>query len=255
MKIVAVIPARMASSRFPGKPLAPILGRPMVEHVYWRTAMSSVVDATYVATCDVEIKERVEAFGGRAVMTSPTHERGTDRVAEAAFSLGLAEDDIVVNVQGDEPTLHPDMIGLAVEPLRRDARIGCTNLTAVIGSDDEHRDPNEIKVVADRAGRALYMSRAPIPTNTRAQGDWPRLKQVCVIGFRLSTLRQFVALPQTPLERAESIDMLRFIENDVPVVLVPSAFRTQAVDTMDGLRRVERLLADDPLMANYPRPR
>ena len=120
----------MGSSRFPGKLLAPILGRLMLEHVYCRTRMSSIVDEVIVATCDDEIRAAVEAFGGRVLMTSPTHDRGTDRIAEAAQGLGLGPEDVAVNVQGDEPMLHPDMLGLAVDPLAADASIDCTNLMA-----------------------------------------------------------------------------------------------------------------------------
>jgi 3-deoxy-manno-octulosonate cytidylyltransferase (CMP-KDO synthetase) len=162
MKIVAIIPARMGSSRFPGKPLAPILGRPMIEHVYRRTNLCRALDDVIVATCDTEILEAVEAFGGKAIMTSPAHERASDRVAEAAADLDC---DVIVMVQGDEPMTYPEMIAESLEPfLKGNEEAACVNLTARIKSQKEFEDPNTIKVVMDQDGFALYMSREPIPT-------------------------------------------------------------------------------------------
>lgn len=215
--------------------------------------MSPVLSDVFVATCDHEIRVAVEGFGGQAIMTSAAHERGTDRIAEAAATLGLGDNDIAVNVQGDEPLLHPDMLELAVRPLLEDDRLHCTNLMTLIDSDAEHQSTDEIKVVADSAGFAMYMSRAAIPTDTRRVGAGPRYKQVCVIGFRYGVLRKFVALPQSPLERVESIDMLRLMENGVPVRLVESAFKTQAVDTPAGLRVVEELMRGDAILPRYAR--
>jgi 3-deoxy-manno-octulosonate cytidylyltransferase (CMP-KDO synthetase) len=245
MQVIGIIPARMGSSRFPNKPLAPIFGRPMLEHVWYRVAASPRLTGVYVATCDDEIRRVVEGFGGRAAMTSPDHERGTDRIAEAAATLGLADTDVVVNIQGDEPMLLPRMIDEAVRPFLFDPATEATNLCAPL-SDGEVGDPNEIKVVTDLRGRALFMSRAPIPTDTRRRGDAVRRKQVCVIGFRASVLARFARLAQTPLEQAESIDMMRLIENGVGVTMIPTAETTYAVDTPEGLRRVEQAMRADP---------
>jgi 3-deoxy-manno-octulosonate cytidylyltransferase (CMP-KDO synthetase) len=249
VKAVAVIPARMGSSRFPGKPLAPIAGRSMVEHVYRRVALADAIEAVYVATCDDEIAEATAAFGSRAIMTSPSHERASDRVAEAAESL---EADVVVMVQGDEPLTTPEMIEAALDPLRRDPGVACTNLIAPIATEEEFRDPNTIKVVRDRGSRALFMSREPIPTTRGVAFErieaW---KQVCVIPFRREALSEFAALPPTPLEVAESIDMLRFLEHGRDVHLVETRSGTQAVDTPDDLRLVEALMRDDPLLERY----
>jgi 3-deoxy-manno-octulosonate cytidylyltransferase (CMP-KDO synthetase) len=250
MKAVGIIPARLGSSRFPGKPLAPLLGRPMIEHVFKRAALSDALDAVYVATCDEEIASVVRAFGGQAIMTSPAHERGTDRIAEAASTLGLAEEDVVVNIQGDEPLLVPEMIGLSVAPLRTDASLECVNLCAPISVAD-FEDRNEIKIVADQRGFALYMSREPIPTRIRQGSAIPRYKQVCVIAFRWPTLRAYTTLSETPLEQAESIDMLRLLEHGRAVKLVESPYATFAVDTPEGLAAVEQRMKNDPVLARY----
>jgi 3-deoxy-manno-octulosonate cytidylyltransferase (CMP-KDO synthetase) len=250
MKIMAVIPARMGSSRFPGKPLAPILGRPMIEHVYRRTMLCQALDDVIIATCDTEIFESVEAFGGKAVMTSLAHERASDRVAEASADLAA---DVIVMVQGDEPMTYPQMITESLAPfLSSDPEIDCVNLTARIKDQKEFEDPNTIKVVMDRDGFALYMSREPIPTLHLQDFDQvSAYKQVCIIPFTSAALRKFVRLDPTPLEVAESIDMMRFIEHGHKVKMVETSFSTHAVDTPDDLKRVEELLRQDPLTAKY----
>jgi 3-deoxy-manno-octulosonate cytidylyltransferase (CMP-KDO synthetase) len=250
MKIVAVIPARMGSSRFPGKPLASLLGLSMIEHVYRRTAMCRMLDATYVATCDREIMDAVAAFGGHPIMTSSRHERASDRVSEA---MGTIDADVVVMVQGDEPMTRPAMIDAALEPFFvQDDRIICVNLTARIATETEFENPNTIKVVMDKENFAVYMSREPIPSRQRlAFGRLPAYKQVCIIPFTLEGLRLFNRLPATPLEEAESIDMLRFIEHGYKVKMVETHFATHAVDTEEDRRHVEMLLRDDPLTQKY----
>jgi 3-deoxy-manno-octulosonate cytidylyltransferase (CMP-KDO synthetase) len=250
MKIVAVIPARMGSTRFPGKPLAPILGRPMLEHVYRRTAMCLALDDVFVATCDQQIVDAVNAFGGRAIMTSSAHQRASDRVAEAAAHFSA---DMIVMVQGDEPMTYPQMIESAVAPLRNgDKQIACVNLTARIQTEEELTDPNTIKVVMDVDGFAVYMSREPIPTRHIQPFDQlATFKQVCIIPFTAASLQEFIRLPPTPLEVAESIDMLRFIEHGHKVKMVPTEYITHAVDTPEDLKRVEKLLQKDPLIKEY----
>jgi 3-deoxy-manno-octulosonate cytidylyltransferase (CMP-KDO synthetase) len=253
MKIIAVIPARMGSSRFPGKPLAPILGRPMIEHVYWRTSLCQALNDVFVATCDREIFESVEAFGGKAIMTAPSHERASDRVAEAALDLDC---DVVVMVQGDEPMTHPQMIEEALIPfLSGDEQVPCVNLTAKITSQAEFEDRNTIKVVMDANGFALYMSREPIPTLHQQNFDQiSAFKQVCVIPFTAAALQDFIQLNPTPLEVAESIDMMRFIEHGRRVKMVETAFETHAVDNPSDLELVTGLLHNDPLIQKYITP-
>ena len=250
MKITAVIPVRMGSSRFPGKPLAKICGLPMVEHIYRRVMMTEGLDSVYVATCDEEICQAVEKFGGKAIMTADTHQRASDRTAEAAERLDA---DIVVMVQGDEPLVHPEMIRLAVEPLINDPGIVCSNLTSKIRSPQEFQDPNTIKVVMRKDRFAFYFSREPIPT-TSVKGffsDVPLYKQVCIIPFRRDFLLQFAQLPPTPLEVAESIDMLRILEHGYQVKMVESEYETHAVDTPEDLRLVEQMMERDPLLSRY----
>jgi len=250
MKIAAVIPARMGSTRFPGKPLAPILGHPMIEHVYHRTVLCGALSEVFVATCDKEIFEAVKAFGGKAIMTSPAHERASDRVAEAAADLDF---DVIVMVQGDEPMTYPEMIEESLVPFFKGAaEFACVNLTARIKSRQEFEDPNTIKVVMDANGFALYMSREPIPTLHQRDFDQiSAFKQVCVIPFTAAALQDFIQLSPTPLEVAESIDMMRFIEHGRRVKMVETSFSTHAVDTPDDLKVVEKLLRKDPLTGKY----
>ena len=250
LKIVAIIPARMGSSRFPGKPLAPILGIPMIEHVYRRTKMCRTLDEVFVATCDDEIYHSVEAFGGKAVMTSPSHERASDRVAEAAADMGS---DVFVMVQGDEPMTVPEMIDESIAPFTGgNVDVACVNLTARIKTREEFQDPNSIKVVMDRSGYTLYMSREPIPTlHLQDFEHIPAFKQVCIIPFTAAALQEFIRLEPTPLEVAESIDMLRFIEHGRKVKMVETSFSTHAVDNPADLKLVEGLLSRDPLTRRY----
>lgn len=251
-RMVAVIPARMGSSRFPGKPLAPLLGRPMIEHVYRRAALCEGLDAVYVATCDEEVRVVVEEFGGTVIMTAADHERASDRVAEAAEHV---EAEIIVMIQGDEPMLTPEMIDAAVAPMLNDRAVTCVNLVRWIGTRAEYIDPNTIKVVKNVYGDALYFSRAPIPAIEFDDSEHLRVfKQVCVIPFRREALREFARLAPTPLEWAESIDMLRLIEHGGRVRLVETDVDTHAVDTPADLRLVEGLMKDDPLGRRYGAP-
>jgi 3-deoxy-manno-octulosonate cytidylyltransferase (CMP-KDO synthetase) len=251
MKIVGFIPARMKSSRFPGKPLASICGKPMIEHVYKRSAMSSSLDALYIATCDNEIIKAAQAFGGETVMTSSSHTRCTDRVAEAYRNINC-DADILVIIQGDEPLVHPDMINLAVTPLLGDKGpdIFCVNLVAKIKEQIEFEDPNEVKVVFDKNMRALYFSREPIPSikNTPHKNWW---KQVCIMPFWEDSLNAFSRMDETPLEILESVDMMRVLENGYTIQLVESPFDTYSVDTEADRKKVEQFMANDPLYKKY----
>ena len=249
MSIVAIIPARMGSSRFPGKPLAPILGRSMIEHVYRRTAMCQSLDEVFVATCDEEIRQAVEAFGGKVIMTSAAHQRASDRIAEAAESLAA---DIVVMIQGDEPMVVPEMIDAAVAPMVNDPSINCVNLAKRIETEEEYRDPNTIKVVLDRQGDALYFSREGIPTHRILEfANIPVFKQVCIIPFRRDFLLKYAQLEPTPLEQAESVDMMRVLEHGYRVRLVETSVSSHAVDTQADLEFVQSLMEHDPLVNRY----
>jgi len=184
------------------------------------------------------------------IMTSDTHERASDRVAEAVADMDA---ELVVMVQGDEPMTRPEMIDLAVEPFRNDSQLGCVNLVRSIDNKDDFYDFNTIKVVMNQKDEALYMSRQPIPTAPASSGFSHTLayKQVCVIPFRRATLLDFARLPPTPLEKLESVDMLRLLEHGYRVKMVRTKFNTQAVDTPADLERVAWLMESDPLLASY----
>lgn len=240
-RIIAVIPVRMASSRFPGKPLARLHGLTMLEHVFRRAKLCSQLDDVYVATCDEEIRNTAETFGARVIMTSAAHERATDHVAEAVEHVAA---DIVVMIQGDEPMITPQMIHAALEPIQSDASVSCVNLVHRITSQQEFLDPNTIKVVADVNDNALYFSRSPIPHLNFEATTTKVFKQVCVIPFMRRCLQEFSGLPPTPLERAESIDMLRLLENGRSVRLVETMTATHSVDTPADLQLVATMMKD-----------
>ena len=251
MRTIAVIPARMGSSRFPGKPLANLLGRPMIEHIFKRVAMSRSLDATYIATCDEEIREAAERFGAPVIMTANTHERASDRVAEATAKVDA---DLIVMVQGDEPMTHPDMIDTAIAPFRDDPQLGCVNLLRKIDNKTDFLDPNTIKVVMNQQGDALFMTRQPVPTLPAGNQDFsqfPAFKQVCIIPFRRETLLAYARLTPTPLEQMESVDMMRLLEHGYRIRMVRTEYSTQAVDTPADLARVTELMKTDPLLASY----
>jgi len=246
MACVGVITSRMGSTRFPGKPLARILGRPMIEHIYRRSSMAARYDTVLVATCDEEIRAAATAFGAPVAMTSGRHERAAERAAEAVADR---KEDLAVLIQGDEPMVRPDMLDDLVAPLLADPALLCTNLMLPIG-DDDARDPDQVKVVCDARGDALYMSREPLPT-FRYKAAGPRWRQLGLIAFRREFLVRLMALPSTPLERAESVDMLRALEHGFPVRMVPTRHLTYAVDAPGDIARVEALMKDDPLLARY----
>ena len=260
MKILALIPARMGSSRFPGKPMALLRGKPMIGHVYERVAKNPLLTQTAVATCDREIAEYVQSIGGRAVMTGSHHERASDRCAEALQILERENGspfDIVVMVQGDEPLIHPDMISEALEPMRKDPGIRVVNLLGRIESAAEFEDRNCIKVVCDLNGDALYFSREPIPTRAKTAAV-PMGKQVCIIPFRRDFLLEYTRLAPTPLEIAESVDMMRVLEHGYKVRMAPTKHGSRAVDTPADLAEVERLMAgnaEQALSDSIPRGR
>ena len=244
MNILALIPARMGSSRFPGKPLAKILGKPMIGHVYERVNKCSLVTKTVVATCDKEIKDYIESIGGQAVMTSNQHERASDRCAEALRYIenedGL-QYDIVVMVQGDEPMTHPKMITEAVTPMLNDPEILVVNLLGDIKTIEEFEDRNCIKVVCDLEGNAIYFSREPIPTREKIN-NIPMQKQVCIIPFTRKFLLEYTEMDPTPLEIAESVDMMRVLEHGLKVRMISTKYESYAVDTENDLKKVESLM-------------
>ncbi len=244
MKILALIPARMGSSRFPGKPMAKINGTPMIQIIHQEIMKSKVVTSTYVATCDQVIFDHVNTTGGKAIMTSDKHERASDRCAEALIKIEKIEKtkfDIVVMIQGDEPTINHNMIEEAVKPLDIKKNILITNLMGNIDDLDEFNDPDCIKVVSDLESNAIYMSRQPLPTIT-IENKIKLYKQVCVIPFIRDFLLKYNEMEPTPLEKAESIDMLRVIENGFKLRMVKTNYKSYAVDRKEDILKVEKFL-------------
>jgi 3-deoxy-manno-octulosonate cytidylyltransferase (CMP-KDO synthetase) len=235
---VAVIPARFHSTRLPGKPLAEIAGRPMIEHVYRRAAAAPGVDAVIVATDDPRIVTSVESFGGTVRLTSPAHRSGLDRVAELAADLPC---DVIVNVQGDEPLIEPAMIAEAIAVLDLDQSVQMSTLRRRIDDPAELTNPNVVKVVVDHEDSALYFSRAPIPF-PRAGGA-RGFKHVGLYAYRRTFLLMLAALPQSPLELAESLEQLRALEHGFRIRAVETQFDSLGVDTPEDLDRVRRQLA------------
>jgi 3-deoxy-manno-octulosonate cytidylyltransferase (CMP-KDO synthetase) len=254
INIIAIIPARMGSSRFPGKPLEKILGIPMIGHVYNRSKMANIINEVYIATCDREIESYVHSIGGKAIMTSDKHERASDRTAEALLMIEKQTGqkvNIVVMLQGDEPMIVPEMIEAAVKPLIEDPQIKVSNLMAKLKSQDEQEDPNEVKVVVDKNNFALYFSREPIPSRKKYSKEIIAYKQVCIIPFTRDCLLNYTNLDATPLEIIESVDMNRFLENGIKVKMVPTTYQTYAVDTIKDLELVEKVMKNDTLLNQY----
>jgi 3-deoxy-manno-octulosonate cytidylyltransferase (CMP-KDO synthetase) len=249
MKVIVGIPARMAASRFPGKPMAKIMGMPMIEHVYKRCQLVKNVDEIFVATCDQEIYDCVVGFGGKAVMTHPSIPRPGLRVAEACKKMKYKDNDIIVVVQGDEPLVHPNMVDLAVKPLLKDKKIQLGTLVAP-ANEAEWMDTNEVKVVRDLNKDILFMTRSSIPSNTR--GDiGPRLKQVAIMPFRKKFLLDFQKMSMTPHEIAESVELLRAVEHGIKVKAIDSPYLSVSVDTEPDRLEAEKLMKNDPFFKKY----
>ena len=252
--IISIIPARMNSSRFPDKPMKEILGIPMIGHVYKRVKMCKSLREVYVATCDKEIFDYISSIGGKAVMTSDTHERCSDRCAEAMIKIEKENNqkcDLMVLVQGDEPLVHPEMIDESIKPMLNDKSILITNLVADIDTIAEFENKNEIKVVLDRNNNALYFSREPIPTRKKGVTKVPMKKQVCIIPFTRDFLLEYNDMQTTPLEEIESIDMMRILENGGRVKMVDTKFITKSVDTQEDLNLVAKMMKKDDIFKNY----
>ncbi len=243
MKFIAIIPARYASTRFPGKPLAILGGKPVIQRVYEQ--VSSVLEEVYVATDDDRIFQAVEAFGGRAVMTSDRHRSGTDRIQEAATTIGT-DADVVINVQGDEPFIHPSQI----ESLCRCFDNPTTQI-ATLGKPFETieavKNPNSPKIVVDNQGFALYFSRSVIPfVRGVDEAEWlsryPFLKHLGLYAYRREVLREVTQLPMSSLEAAESLEQLRWLQNGYRIRVAETNIETVGIDTPDDLERAEQFL-------------
>ncbi|MEW5981623.1 MAG: 3-deoxy-manno-octulosonate cytidylyltransferase [Acidobacteriota bacterium] len=239
--VAVVIPARFASTRLPGKPLADIAGHPMIEHVYRRASAARGIGRVIVATDDERISAAVRRFGGEAVMTRPDHESGTDRIAEAAAALDAA---IVVNVQGDEPGVDPRSIERAVAPVAEDPALVMSTLGSDLDGPEDLASPHVVKVLVDNSGFALYFTRAAVPF-CRDEAPLPdRVRRhIGLYVYRRAFLLALAALPRTPLERTESLEQLRALEYGFRIKVVASLRAPLPVDTPEDLERARRLAA------------
>jgi len=246
-KLVVVIPARMASSRFPGKPLAPILDLPMLEHVRRRSLLAVGVDEVVVATCDREIMDFVHSMGGRAVMTANTHERCSERVGEAMRSL---TGDVVVVVQGDEPLLFPEAIQQVAEPLLQQNDALCVSLLSPLEGEADYATPGIVKAACDQRGQVFFLSRAPIPYFQKP-GAPPVYRETGIRAFRADFLQTYCELPETPFERVEAVDMLRVLEHGYRIHGVVTKYVTMGVDYVEEIAKVEQVLRTDPVQRGF----
>jgi 3-deoxy-manno-octulosonate cytidylyltransferase (CMP-KDO synthetase) len=249
-RVVGLIPARYESTRLPGKALTPIGGKSMIRRVYERSAEARVLDAVLVATDDQRIVDAVQAFGGRSVLTSADHASGTDRLAEVVQrpDTGVADAEIVVNIQGDQPFIDPRMIEEAVQPMLEDAELPMATLAVPISEPGRLQDPSVVKVVVDQRGFALYFSRSLIPY-PRKDVPHPVYEHVGLYVYRRDFLIRYSRLPPTLLEQVESLEQLRALENGHRIRVVETQcadreFGGFSVDTEDDLARAERLLQE-----------
>jgi len=254
-KIIGIVPARMAASRFPGKPLYPILGRPMVEHVFQRAKLFDRWDGLYLATCDREIEDFAKSKNIPVIMTSDSHTRCLDRVAEAAEKCGqsVGPDDLIVCVQGDEPMLHHDMIAASIKPLESDPSAPCTVLAMQIAEEELFKNPDTVKVIHNKKGEVLYTSRSPVPYCKGKFGIELGARRIYgIFAFRWQYLKRFTEMEETELERVESCDSNRILDADFRQRIAPFEFRHSfSVDSPEDIALVEKYMAKDPLWGKY----
>jgi 3-deoxy-manno-octulosonate cytidylyltransferase (CMP-KDO synthetase) len=242
MQVVAIIPARYGSTRFAGKPLAVIAGKPMIQRVYESAAGARRISSVVVATDDERILTAVRRFNGRVTMTSPDNRSGTDRVAEAAQQMGLAPTDIVINVQGDQPLIHPDGFDAVAEPLMKDPHLAMSTLAFAIRDPLEYTNPKDCKVVMDHQGNALYFSRAPIPFARDGQEDVAAYKHLGVYAYTRRFLDIFRQLPTGRLEQIEKLEQLRALEHGHRIRVVVTPHDSPEVDLPEDIGRIEQLI-------------
>jgi len=241
--VLAVITARFASVRFPGKIIAPLAGKPLVLHAYEQARKAKLVSEVLIATDDEQVANALQPFGARVVMTRNDHPSGTDRIAEVAWNSSAS---IIVNVQGDEPLMAPDLIDAAIQPLLVRSDVVMSTARRRITSQEEIDNPNIVKVVCDARGRALYFSRCSIPyvrdAADRAAAPPCHWQHIGLYVYRKEFLLQYARMPQTPLEKLEKLEQLRVIENGFAIAVVDTEYKSIGVDTPEDLERVRVLL-------------
>lgn len=242
MKIAVIIPSRYGSTRFDGKPLARIAGKPMIQMVYERAMQAEKVSEVVIATDDRRIIDAVERFGGRAVMTSEANRSGTDRVAEAAEKIGLGPDDIVINIQGDQPLIRPECLDDAVAPFLTDSGLEMSTLAFPIIRQEEITNPKDVKVTFDNNGYALYFSRSTIPFDRDGDSRFDTYKHLGVYAYTRRFLDEFRSLPEGRLEKIEKLEQLRAIEYGHRIKVVVTAYDSPEVDLPEDIARIEKLL-------------
>ena len=242
MKVICIIPARYDSTRFPGKPLADLCGKPMIQHVYDRVVKAKTVSHVAVATDDEKIFEAVRRFGGQAIMTSARHKSGTDRIAEAASKLDLSDSDVVVNIQGDQPVFEPSQIDEVAKPLLDDPTIPMSTLIYKIVREEEITHPNAVKVVFDKDHFAIYFSRATIPYVRDKGNKASYYKHHGIYAYRCAFLKTFARLPEGVLEKLEALEQLRAMEHGYRIKVVETLYDSVEVDTPQELERVRGLI-------------
>ena len=243
MRVIAFIPSRYDSSRFPGKPMAPIAGMPMIGHVFRRAMSCPEVSEVYVVTDDERIFQCVEELGGKVIMTEKRHRTGTDRIAEASQKMDLNEDDLIVNVQGDQPLFHPSAISDLIAPMKEDPMIPMSTLKYRIRDETEIDNPNHVKVVTDSEGFALYFSRSPIPFFRDPKSSVVYYKHLGFYAYRNDFLLKFAALPISELESSEKLEQLRALECGFKIKVVETAFDSVEVDTPEDIIKAETIIS------------
>ena len=238
MKVLCVIPARYASTRLPGKPLALIAGKPMIQHVYERACHAVMPQEVVVATDSKIVADAVKEFGGKVMMTSPDHPSGTDRLAEVALSY--PDIDVIVNVQGDEPMIPPEVIDRLAQAFKDDKDLNMATLKTLMGEED-YNNPNAVKVVTDQNGYALFFSRSLLPYPRNRKADFKVYKHVGIYAYRRSFLLSYAAYEPTPLEQIEGLEQLRVLENGQRIKVLESKFQGIGIDTQEDLDAINAL--------------
>lgn len=242
MKIITIIPARLDSKRFPRKALAGIMGKPMIQRVYEQAKKSKIIDAVYVATDSEAIATAITDIGGDVIMTGNTCSSGTDRVAEAAGTLDLQDHDVIINIQGDQPILQADCLKELVQPFYNTPGLPMATLANCINDEKEINDPNNVKVITDANGFAIYFSRARIPFDRDQKGGVQYYKHIGIYAYSSAFLQQFTRLPVAPLEDIEKLEQLRAIYHGHKIGVTVTEFDSPSVDDASDIKKIEATL-------------